>query len=59
VQKVIHDHNHCLVSPNKAHKLRSRRHIIEADRQLIAQIREAGIKPTQVYDFFQAVIWRG
>jgi zinc finger SWIM domain-containing protein 3 len=57
VQKVILDHNHCLVSPNKAHKFRSQRHIIEADRQLIAQIREAGIKPTQVYEFFKQ--WYG
>jgi zinc finger SWIM domain-containing protein 3 len=57
MQKVILDHNHGLVSPNKAHKLRSQRHIIEADRQLIARIREDGIKPPQVYEFFKK--WYG
>ncbi|WVZ62367.1 hypothetical protein U9M48_012125 [Paspalum notatum var. saurae] len=53
VQKVMLDHNHYLASPNKSHKLRSQRHVIEADRQLIAQIREAGMKPAQVYDFIK------
>jgi zinc finger SWIM domain-containing protein 3 len=38
VQKVVLDHNHYLVSPNKSHKLRSQRHLIEADRKLIGQI---------------------
>ncbi|WVZ79366.1 hypothetical protein U9M48_026950 [Paspalum notatum var. saurae] len=57
VQKVVLDHNHYLVSPNKVHKLRSHRHIIEADKQLIAQIREAGIQPAQVYEFFKQ--WYG
>ncbi|KAJ1276340.1 hypothetical protein BS78_05G207200 [Paspalum vaginatum] len=57
VQKVVFDHNHYLASPNKIHKLRSQRRIIEADKQLIAQIREAGIKPAQVYDFFKQ--WYG
>ncbi|KAJ1275812.1 hypothetical protein BS78_05G165500 [Paspalum vaginatum] len=53
VQKVVLDHNHYLASPNKSHKLRSQRHVIEADRQLIAQIREAGMKPAQVYEFMK------
>ncbi|WVZ54359.1 hypothetical protein U9M48_005167 [Paspalum notatum var. saurae] len=53
VQKVVLDHNHYLASLNKSHKLRSQRHVIEADRQLIAQIREAGMKPAQVYDFMK------
>ncbi|KAJ1276270.1 hypothetical protein BS78_05G202100 [Paspalum vaginatum] len=57
VQKVVFDHDHYLASPNKIHKLRSQRRIIEADKQLIAQIREAGIKPAQVYDFFKQ--WYG
>ncbi|KAJ1261843.1 hypothetical protein BS78_09G061600 [Paspalum vaginatum] len=57
LQKFVLDHNHYLVSPNKAHKLRSHRHIIDADKQLIAQIREAGIQPTQVYEFFKR--WYG
>jgi hypothetical protein len=53
VQKVVLDHNHYLASPNKSHKLRSQRQIIEADRQLIGQIREAGMKPAQVYEFMK------
>ncbi|XP_044453000.1 uncharacterized protein [Triticum aestivum] len=46
VQKVVADHNHYLASPNKVHKLRSQRRVIEADRHLIGQIREAGMKPS-------------
>ena len=53
VQKVVLDHNYYLASPNKSHKLRSQWHVIEADRQLIGQIREAGMKPTQVYEFMK------
>ena len=53
VQKVVLDHNHYLASPNKSHKLRSQRCIIEADRKLIGQIREAGMKPAQVYEFMK------
>jgi hypothetical protein len=53
VQKVVLDHNHYLASPNKSHKLRSQRHVIEADRMLISQIREAGMKPSQVYEFMK------
>jgi hypothetical protein len=33
--------------------LRSQRRVIEADRQLISQIREAGMKPAQVYKFMK------
>lgn len=54
VQKVVADHNHYLASPNKVHKLRSQRRVIEADRHLIGQIREAGMKLSQVYDFMVA-----
>ncbi|WVZ52736.1 LOW QUALITY PROTEIN: hypothetical protein U9M48_003766 [Paspalum notatum var. saurae] len=53
VQKVVLNHNHYLSSPNKSHKLRSQRHVIEADRMLISQIREAGMKPSQVYEFMK------
>lgn len=53
VQKVVLDHNHYLASPNKSHKLRSRREVIEADRKLIGQIRRAGMKPAQVFDFMK------
>jgi zinc finger SWIM domain-containing protein 3 len=57
VQKVVLDHNHYLASPNKAYMLRSHRRIIKTDKQLIAQIREAGMKPSQVYEFFKQ--WYG
>ena len=53
VQKVVLDHDHYLTSPNKSHKLRSQRRIIEADRKLIGKIREAGMKPAQVYEFMK------
>nr|XP_034590400.1 protein FAR1-RELATED SEQUENCE 5-like [Setaria viridis] len=53
VQKVVLDHNHYLASPNKKHKLKSQRHVTDADRQLIGQIREAGMKPAQVYEFMK------
>ena len=51
MQKVVLDHNHYLASPNKRHKLRSQRRVLEADKQLIRQIREVGMKPAQVYEF--------
>ena len=50
VQKVVLDHNHYLASPNKLHKLKSQQRVTEADRMLISQIREAGVKPAQVYE---------
>nr|XP_034592781.1 protein FAR1-RELATED SEQUENCE 5-like [Setaria viridis] len=53
VQKVVLDHNHYLASPNKKHKLKSQRRVTDADRQLIGQIREAGMKPAQVYEFMK------
>jgi hypothetical protein len=52
-QKVELEHNHILASPNKKRMLRSQRHVIEADRQLISQIREAGMKPAQVVEFMK------
>ena len=57
VQKIVFDHNHYLASPNKVNKLRSQRGITEADKQLISQIREAGIQPAKVYEFFKQ--WYG
>ena len=57
VQKIVFDHNHYLASPNKVNKLRSQRRITEADKQLISQIREAGIQPAKVYEFFKQ--WYG
>ena len=53
VQKVVLDHNHYLASPDKRQKLRSQRSVTEADIKLIAQIRESGMKPAQVYEFMK------
>jgi hypothetical protein len=53
VQKVELNHNHTLVIPKKKHMLRSQRQVIDADKHLIAQIREARMKPTQVYKFMK------
>jgi len=53
VQKIVTEHNHYLASPDKLHKLRSQRRVTEADRMLIGQIREAGMKPAQVYEFMK------
>ena len=53
VQKVVLDHNHYLASPNKRQKLRSQRSVQEADRKLIGQKRDGGMKPSQVYEFMK------
>jgi hypothetical protein len=53
VKNLVYDHNHYLASPNKKCKLRSQRYVIDVDRQLIAQIREVGMKPSQVYEFMK------
>ena len=52
VQKVVLDHNHYLASPNKRQKLRSQRSVEEADRKLIGQMREGGMKPSQVFSLW-------
>lgn len=57
VQKVILEHNHYLASPDKRHMLRSQRRLLEADKLMISQMREAGIKPAEVYNFFKQ--WYG
>jgi zinc finger SWIM domain-containing protein 3 len=53
VNKVVLEHNHYLASSNKKKKLRSQRRVSEADRKLIGQIREAGMRPAQVYEFMK------
>jgi viroplasmin and RNaseH domain-containing protein len=53
VQQVELEHNHHLASPSKTHMLRSQRHVIEADKKLISQIREAGMKLSQAYEFMK------
>ena len=56
-QKVILPHNHSFVSPNKAHMLRSQRRMTKADEHIISKMRQAGVRPTEIYDFFQR--WSG
>jgi zinc finger SWIM domain-containing protein 3 len=51
VKNLVSDHNQHLASPNNKCKLRSQRQVIDADRQLIAQIQKAGMRPSQVYEF--------
>jgi hypothetical protein len=53
VQKIVVEHNHYLANPDKTHKLRSQREIIEADRKLIGQARWFGLKPNQVFNFMK------
>jgi hypothetical protein len=53
MQKIVPDHNHYLASLNKMCKLRSQRHVIEMDRQLIAQIQEAAMNLAHVYEFMK------
>ena len=53
LQKVKLEHNHYLASPDKSHKLRSQREVLEADTKLIGQIRRAGMKPDHVFDFIK------
>jgi hypothetical protein len=53
VYKIETGQNHYLASPNKKCKLRSQWHVVEADKLLIAQIREAGMKTCQVYEFMK------
>ena len=53
MQKVVLDHNHYLASPNKLHKLKSQQRVTEADKMLIGQIRESGMKPAKVYEFMK------
>jgi zinc finger SWIM domain-containing protein 3 len=51
VYKVVLNHNHYLASPNKRQKLRSQRSVEEADKKLIGQMRDGGMKPAQVFEF--------
>jgi hypothetical protein len=48
VQKIVDDHNHYFASPDKA-KNRSQWRVTEADKKLFGQIREAGMKSSQVF----------
>jgi hypothetical protein len=53
VQKVVLEHNHYLASSNKKKNLRSQRRVTEADRMLIGHIQEAGMRPSQVFEFMK------
>jgi hypothetical protein len=53
VQKFIDDHNHYRASLDKAKKLRSQQRVTEADKKLIGQIREAGMRHFQVFEFMK------
>ena len=57
VQKVMVEHNHQLVSPDKRHMLRSQRQLLDADRHMIKQMRTSGIKQAEIYDFCE--VWYG
>ena len=57
VQKVVLEHNHYLASPDKRHMLRSQRRLVESDKLVIGHVREAGLKPADVYKFFKK--WYG
>ncbi|XP_062221242.1 protein FAR1-RELATED SEQUENCE 5-like [Phragmites australis] len=48
VQKVELDHNHFLVSPDKAHMLRSQRRLLESDQQIMSQMRKKGITTADI-----------
>ena len=44
IQKVVLDHNHGLVTPDKTHMLRSQRQLLDADRHIINQMRTSDRK---------------
>jgi hypothetical protein len=51
VQKFVHEDNHYLASPDESKNLKSQRRVTEADKKLIGQIWEAGMRPSQVFEF--------
>jgi hypothetical protein len=53
IQKVILEHNHPMVTPDKSHMLRSQRQLIDADKHMINQMRTAGIRPSEIYNFYE------
>ena len=52
MQRVILAHNHSFVSPDKTHMLRSQQRMTKADEHIISKMRQAGVRPTEIYDFF-------
>ena len=57
IQKVVLDHNHGLVTPDKTHMLRSQRQLLDADRHIINQMRTSGIRQSEIYNFCET--WYG
>jgi zinc finger SWIM domain-containing protein 3 len=57
IQKVVLCHNHHLVTPDKVHMLRSQRKLVDADRHMIKQMKTSGIRPTEIYNFYEQ--WYG
>lgn len=57
MQKVELAHTHPFTSPDKTHMLRSQRRLLPADEHIISKMREAGVKSTEIFEFFQ--VWSG
>ena len=53
IQKAIIEHNHHMVSPDKAHMLRSQRQLLDVDKHMINHMRSAGIQPSKIYNYFE------
>ena len=53
IQKAVNEHNHHMVSPDKAHMLRSQRQLLDVDKHMINHMRSAGIRPSKIYNYFE------
>uniref|UniRef100_A0A8I6WED3 Protein FAR1-RELATED SEQUENCE n=1 Tax=Hordeum vulgare subsp. vulgare TaxID=112509 RepID=A0A8I6WED3_HORVV len=53
IQKIIAEHNHQMVSPDKVHMLRSQRQLQDVDKQMINHMTLAGIRPSKIYNYFE------
>ncbi|KAL6628960.1 hypothetical protein ACP70R_028725 [Stipagrostis hirtigluma subsp. patula] len=53
IQKVVLDHNHFLVSPDKSHLLRSQRRVSDSDQQIMNQMRKEGITAADIQRVLQ------
>jgi hypothetical protein len=51
VQKVVLNHNHTFVSPDKTHMIRSQCRLLQADKHTMKNMREGEIGPTGIYNF--------
>jgi hypothetical protein len=56
VQKVVLNHNHTFVSPDKTHMIMSQCCLLQADKHVMKNIRGA-IEPTGIYNFYEQ--WSG